>query len=63
MLQVFHMDVEKVDRDVVHVAMVVQVYYKCQFKNFLLFFHVCCGCVYLDVAYVLHICCKCFIFF
>jgi hypothetical protein len=43
---VFHMDVVKVDRDVAYVVMVV---------------HLCCKCLYLDVAYVSYICCKCFI--
>jgi hypothetical protein len=43
---VFRMNVAKVDRDVAYVAIAI---------------HVCCKCVYLDVAYVSHICCKCFI--
>jgi hypothetical protein len=46
MLQEFHTDVVKVDRDDAFVAMVL---------------HVCCKRVYLDVAYVSHICCKRFI--
>jgi hypothetical protein len=37
MLQVFHMDVAKVNRDVAYVAMIIRV---------------CCKCAYLDVAYV-----------
>jgi hypothetical protein len=64
MLQVFHADVAKVDRDVAHVAIVVHVCCKLLFAPFHLFFfpNVRCKCVYLDVAYVLHICCKCFIY-
>jgi hypothetical protein len=62
MLQVFQMDVAKVDRDVAYVAMVIHV---CC-KGLLLMFHlcfpdVCCKCVYPYVAYVSHICCICFI--
>jgi hypothetical protein len=62
MLQVFQMDVAKVDRDVAYVAMVVHV---CC-KGLLPMFHqcfssACCKCVYLDIAYVSHICCMCFI--
>jgi hypothetical protein len=49
----FHTDVAKVDRDVVHVVMVVHVCCKLLFLRFYLFsFDVCCKCVYLDVAYV-----------
>jgi hypothetical protein len=40
------MNVAKVGQDVAYVAIAI---------------HVCCKCVYLDVAYVSHICCKCFI--
>jgi hypothetical protein len=36
-LQVFHMDVVKVDRDVAYVAMVVHIYFKLLF----LMFHLC----------------------
>ena len=46
-LQVFHIDVAKVDRDVAHVAMAIHVCFKCMFRMFHLFFH----------TYV----CKCFI--
>ena len=54
MLQVFHMDVYKVDRDVAHVAMVVHVCCKLLFLMFHLFFpDLCYKCVYLDDAYVL----------
>ena len=60
-LQVFHTDVAKVDRDVTYVAMVVHVCCKCIFQMFYLFSNVCYKCVYLDVAYVSHIRCKCFI--
>jgi hypothetical protein len=62
MLQVFHMDVEKVDRNVAYVAIVVHICCKLLFPMFHLFFsHAFCKYVYLDVVYILHICCKCFI--
>ena len=52
MLQVFYMDVVKVDWDVAHVAMVVQVCCKCLFSMFYLCFQTyVVRCVYLDVAY------------
>jgi uncharacterized CHY-type Zn-finger protein len=37
MLQVFHMDIAKIDRDVAHVAMVVHAYCKRPFQIHLLF--------------------------
>ena len=67
MLQVFHMDVTKVDRVVSYVAMVVDVRCKRLFQMFHLFFKYmlqvrlseCCICFtytlqvfYLDVAYI-----------
>jgi hypothetical protein len=62
MLEVFYIDVAKVDRDVVYVAMVVHVCYKLLFSIFHLFFlDVCCKCFYLDVPYISHICYKYFI--
>ena len=62
MLQVFHMDVAKIDREVAHVAMVVHVCYKGLLPMFHLCFpDVCFKCVYLDVIYVSHICGMCFI--
>jgi hypothetical protein len=62
MLQVFLIDVAKVDQDAAYVAMVVHVCCKCLFSMFHLFFHMYVVRVfYLDVAYVSHICCKCFI--
>jgi hypothetical protein len=55
-LQVFHIDVAKVDRDVAYVAMVVHVCCKLLFAMFYLFFSdACCRCVYLNIAYVSHI--------
>jgi hypothetical protein len=48
MLQVFHMDVAKVDRDVAY-----NVASFCS-QCFICFPDVCCKCVYLDVAYVSH---------
>jgi hypothetical protein len=71
MLQEFHVDVAKVDwdivakvdRDVIYVLMVVHVCWKLLFPMFHLFFlDVCCKCVYLKVTYVLHRCYKCFIY-
>jgi hypothetical protein len=61
MLQVFYVDIVKVDRDIAYVAMVVHVCCKLLFPMFHLFSNVCCKCVYLDVVYVSHTCCKCFI--
>jgi hypothetical protein len=58
MLQVFRMDVAKIDRDVAYVAMVIHI---CCKRMFLMFHLLYCKCVYLDVAYVLYICCKRFI--
>jgi hypothetical protein len=61
MLQVFHMDVAKVDRDVAYVAMLVHVYGMLQtFVSNIssVFSYACCKCVYLDVAYILQICCN-----
>jgi hypothetical protein len=67
MLQVFHMDVVKVDRDVSYIAMVVHLCCKRMFEMFHLFskrtlqvcLYGCCICFmhtlqvfYLDVAYV-----------
>jgi hypothetical protein len=50
---VFHTDVAKVDRDIVHVVMVVRVCCKLLFSRFHLFsFDVYYKCVYLEVAYV-----------
>jgi hypothetical protein len=60
MLQLFHMDVAKVDRDVAYVAMVVHACCMRLFSMFHLFLDVCYKYVYLDVAYVSHVCCKCF---
>jgi hypothetical protein len=73
---VFHMDVAKIDRNVVYVAMAIHVCCKRLFQIFHMFFRrmlqvclfVCCICFihmlrvfYPDVAYVLYICCECFI--
>jgi hypothetical protein len=48
-LQVFYMDIAKVDRDVAYVAMVVHVCCKFMFSMF--HSDVCCKCVYLDVMF------------
>jgi hypothetical protein len=54
MLQVFHLDIAKVDRDVAHVAMAIHVCFKCIFQMFNLFFQT-------FVASVSSGCCICFI--
>jgi hypothetical protein len=64
MLQVLHMDVAKVDRDVAHVAYVASVFDECcKFivPNVSAVFRRVLHLFYLGVAYVSHICCKCFI--
>ena len=59
MLQFFHVDVAKVDRDIAYVAMVVHVCCKRLSPMFHLFFvHVCCKCfrrMSLSVSYVLFV--------
>jgi hypothetical protein len=59
MLQVFQMNVTKVDQNVAYVAMVVYICCKGMLPLFHLFFpNACCNCVYyLDVACVLYECC------
>jgi hypothetical protein len=54
MLQVFHMDVAKVDPDVAYVAMTIHVCCKSLFQMSHLFFQTYVACV-------LSGCCKCFI--
>jgi hypothetical protein len=61
MLQVFHMDITKVDQDVSYVAMVVHICCKRVFQMFHLFFKRMLQVCLWDVAYVSHICYKCFI--
>ena len=74
-LQVFYVDVVKVDRDVAYITMVIHVCCERLFQMFQLVqtyvarvLSVCCICFTLmllvfhpDVVYVSHICCKCFI--
>ena len=65
-MQVFHMNVAKIDRDVVYVAMVVHVCYKLLFPTFHLFFrHIlqvclsrCCIC-FTYMLQVFYRCCVC----
>jgi hypothetical protein len=58
-LQVFHIDIAKVDQDVTYVAMAIHVCCKRLFGMFHLFFSdICCKYFYLNVAYVSHIYCK-----
>jgi hypothetical protein len=55
MLQIFHLDVSKVDLDVVHVAMAIHACFKC----FICFIHML-QMFHLDVAkidLILHVCC------
>jgi hypothetical protein len=62
MLQVFYVDVVKVDCDVAYVAMVVHVCCKLLFPMFQLFSQMYVASVFIwIIAYVLHICCKCFV--
>ena len=58
MLQVFHMDIAKVDRDVAYVASVSEACCKCLFKMFYLFQTYVASAFYLHVAHVSHLCCK-----
>jgi hypothetical protein len=75
MLQVFHLDVAKLDQDVAYVAMVVHVYCKLLFQRFICFFRRmlqvclsrCCICFHTYVTNILSGCCiwfamvfKCF---
>jgi hypothetical protein len=72
-LQVFHIDVAKVDQDVAHVAMAIHVCFKCRFQMFHLFqtyvasvLSGCCkstsGCyIYMQVFQMFsYVCCNCF---
>jgi hypothetical protein len=55
MLQVFHVDITKVDRDVAYVASVSEACCKHLFKMFHLFFRRMFASIFnLDVAYVSH---------
>ena len=61
----FNLDVAKVDRNVAHVAMATDVYFKCIFRIFHLFFQTYVLQVFhLDVAYIFtsvsDVCSKCF---
>jgi hypothetical protein len=53
MLQVFYMDVIKVDRDVAYVAMAIHVCFKCMFQMFYLFSDICCKC-FIWILYMFH---------
>jgi hypothetical protein len=58
MLRVFHLDVAKVDLDVVNVAMAIHAYFNHMFQVFHLFSVLCCKCLngvfqkYIWVAHV-----------
>jgi hypothetical protein len=58
MLQMFHMDVAKVNRDIAHVIMVVYLCFKCMFcfRRMLQVFYLDVAKVDLNVTYI----CKCF---
>ena len=58
MLQVFHMDVTKVDQDVVYVAMAIYVSYQHPFKMFNLF-QTYVASVLSECCICLNICCMC----
>jgi hypothetical protein len=53
MLQVFYMDVAKVNQDIAYVAIVLNILFV--FQTYVT------KCAYQDVTYVSRICCKCFI--
>ena len=61
MLQVFHLDVLKVDQNVAHVAMAIHVYFECMFQMFLCFFRRSLQVFHLDVLYVSLVCYNYFI--
>jgi hypothetical protein len=74
MLQIFYIDVEDVDLDVAHVAMVIHICCKNLFKMFHLFqtyvanilsrYCMCCNgyvAIVQNVSSVLNVCCNCFI--
>jgi hypothetical protein len=61
MLQVFHMNVAKVDRDVAYVAMVVHICCKLMFPMFIFFQTYVASVFILNVVYVSCLCCKYFI--
>jgi hypothetical protein len=70
MLQVFHMDIVKIDCDcdVTHVAMVVHVYCKRLFQMFHLLFHMYVASVLIRMLHMFHtyvtrVCSKCFSYF
>jgi hypothetical protein len=65
MLQVFYMDVVKVDRDVAYVASVLEACCKCFrgilqvcIQNISFVSDVNCKCFDLNIVYISHICCK-----
>jgi hypothetical protein len=71
MLQVFHLDVAKLDRDVTHVAMATYICFKCMFQMCHMYVASvsfgCCKtrsgcCINMQVFQVFsYVCCKCFI--
>ena len=67
-LQMFHLDIVKVDLDIAYVAMAIHTCFKTMFQVFHMFSDVCCKCfiwmlqVYVpNVLSVSDICCNCFI--
>jgi hypothetical protein len=56
MLQMFHVDVAKVNRDVAYVALVVPYVANFCSNVTVVFSDAYCKCVYLNIAYVSHIC-------
>jgi hypothetical protein len=68
MLQMFHLDVLKVDLDVAHVAMAIHACFKCfiRFRHMLQMFHFDISKVDLGAAHIamdIHACFKCFVCF
>ena len=58
MLQVFYLDVAKVNRHVAYVAMAIHVCFKCMFQMFQQFFRRMLQVFYLNVAVAIYTCCK-----
>ena len=61
MLQMFYMDVAKVDRDIAYLQWLYTYVASVCSQCFICFSDVYCKCVYPDIVYASHICCKCFI--
>jgi hypothetical protein len=58
MLQVFHVNVAKIDRDVIYVASVSEASCKCLFKMFHLFSDLYLQAFWIWLSHMFHACCK-----